>query len=387
MKILVAVTYYDPYVSGLTIYSSRIAKAWASRGHDVTVLTSHHDTTLPKEEVVDGVKIIRCPIWLRISKGVIMPGFWWKAMTTMKDYDAVNIHLPQFDAAWVALMAKLAGTFSFITYHCDLVMPSGFINQLANKVVLWMNRLAGKWVDRVVAYTEDYAAYSFFLPEFKDKTSIIQPPVVLPEVSDEAVDAFIERVNPDGVGPIIGMACRLAADKGAEIVLDALPKILEKYPRACVYFAGPYDNVLGEKEYYLRLKDRFDAMIAENHWRFLGSLNPTEMTKFYRMIDLLTMPSLNRTDSFGLVQIEAMMNEKPVVASNLPGIRVSVTRHQMGRICEIGSGEDLAEKILTVLGEKKDYSDRPAELKAFYSPDHVAKIYEEMIQQYGLKQN
>ncbi len=385
MKILVAVTYYSPYVSGLTIYADRIAKAWAARGHDVTVLTSRHDPKLPKEEIVDGVKIVRCPIWLRISKGVVMPSFWFYALTKMGEFDVVNIHLPQFDAAWVALMARVWKTFSILTYHCDLVMPSGAVNQLANKIVLWMNRIAGKLANQVVAYTEDYAAYSFFLPEFKDKQPIIQPPVELPDVSDEEVSAFIESVNPDGFEPIIGMACRLAEDKGAEILLDALPKIVEKYPKACVYFAGPFDNVLGERPYYERLKPRLDAMIAANHWRFLGSLNPKNMAKFYRMIDVLTMPSLNRTDSFGLVQIEAMMNGKPVVASNLPGIRVSVTRHEMGRICAIGDGDDLAKKLIEVLDEKKDYSSKTEAIRAYYRPDAVAAKYEDVFKANGIE--
>lgn len=386
MKILVAVTYYSPYVSGLTIYSERIAKAWAARGHDVTVLTSWHDRSLPREEIREGVKIIRCPIWLRVSKGAVMPSFWFYALTKMGEYDVVNIHLPQFDAAWVALTAKLSKTFSVLTYHCDLVMPSGFINRVANNVVLWMNRMAGKLADRVVAYTEDYAAYSFFLPEFKSKQAIIQPPVELPDVSDAAVKEFADEMNPDGFGPIIGMACRLAEDKGAEILLDALPAIVAKYPKACVYFAGPYDNVLGERPYYLRLKARFDEMIAANHWRFLGSLSPADMAKFYRMIDVLTMPSLNRTDSFGLVQIEAMMNGKPVVASNLPGIRVSVTRHEMGRICEIGSGDDLAVKLLEVLDEKKNYQEKTTNaIRAYYSPDHVAALYEDMLRGNGIE--
>lgn len=385
MKILVAVTYYSPYVSGLTIYSERIAKAWAARGHEVTVLTSWHDRSLPREEIRDGVKIIRCPIWLRISKGVVMPSFWFYALTKMGEYDVVNIHLPQFDAAWVALAAKFSKTFSVLTYHCDLVMPPGWINRLANNVVLWMNRMAGKLADQVVAYTEDYAAYSFFLPEFKAKLAIIQPPVELPEVSEDEARKFKYDVNPKGFAPIIGMACRLAEDKGAEILLDALPAIVEKYPNACVYFAGPYDNVLGERPYYLRLKARFDEMIVADHWRFLGSLSPVDMAKFYRMIDVLTMPSLNRTDSFGLVQIEAMMNAKPVVASNLPGIRVSVTRHGMGRICEIGSGEDLAAKLLEVLDEKADYQAKTEAIRAYYSPDHVAALYEEMLRENGIK--
>lgn len=384
MKILVAVTYYAPYISGLTIYAERIAKAWADAGHQVTVLTSQHENSLPLEEVIEGVKVVRAPILLRISKGGLMPQFWQKAARLVKESDVVNIHLPQFDAAWVARKARAAGVFSVLTYHCDLQMPSGFVNQLANNVVLKMNDLAGSYCDAIVAYTKDYAEYSLFLPKFREKVNIIQPPVSLPEVSPAEVEAFQQKINPEKKTPIIGMACRFAADKGVEVLLDALPKILAVYPNACVFFAGPYDNVLGERAYYERLKPRLDALIAKGQWKFLGSLNPVEMTKFYRTIDLLTMPSLNRTDSFGLVQIEAMMQGKPCVSANLPGIRVPVTRHEMGQIFEIGNDDDLAEKIIKVLKENRDYSDKKDAVRSFYQPAVVAEAYEKMFEKYGV---
>lgn len=385
MKILVGVTYYTPYVSGLTIYAARIAKAWAARGHEVTVLTSQHDKSLPLEEVIDGVRVVRAPVMLKISKGSVMPAFWTKAVKLVEESDVISIHLPQFDASWLAWLGRHYHKLTVLTYHCDLQMPAGFINQLANKVVLGMNDLAGKYCDVVVGYTEDYAGYSFFLPKFKEKLAIIQPPVELPDVTDEEVCAFQAEKNPEKHGPIIGMACRFAADKGVEVLLDALPKIIEEFPDVCVFFAGPYENVLGEKEYYERLKPRIDAFAAEGHWCFMGSLPPVEMSKFYRTIDVLTMPSLNRTDSFGLVQIESMMNGKPVVAANLPGIRVPVTRHEMGSIIPIGDSDALARQLCDVLHEKKDYSDKQNAIRAYYHPDKVAEAYEQMFAEHGVK--
>ena len=45
------------------------------------------------------------------------------------------------------------------------------------------------------------------------------------------------------------MAARFAAEKGVEVLLDALPAVLEKFPKAQVLFAGQYENVLGEQTY------------------------------------------------------------------------------------------------------------------------------------------
>ena len=72
-----------------------------------------------------------------------------KAIRLVKWADVVNLHLPQFDAAWIAWLGKITKTFTVLTYHCDLVMPAGFINKLSNKFVLWMNDLAAGIVIRL----------------------------------------------------------------------------------------------------------------------------------------------------------------------------------------------------------------------------------------------
>jgi len=79
MKILTVLTYYRPHTSGLTIYAERLARAFAQRGHEVTVMTTQYEKSLPREETMDGVRIIRVPVAARVSKGVLAPTFGWVA--------------------------------------------------------------------------------------------------------------------------------------------------------------------------------------------------------------------------------------------------------------------------------------------------------------------
>ncbi|MBQ4512675.1 MAG: glycosyltransferase family 4 protein [Anaerolineaceae bacterium] len=379
MKILAALTYYKPYISGLTIYAARVAEAWARAGHEVTVLTSRHSADQAPEEMLNGVRVVREPVFLKISKGAVMPKFWLDAAKYVKEADVINIHLPQLESALLARLGRKYGKKIVLTYHCDLQMPSGVINSLANKGVLWMNDLAFRSCDAVVTNSQDYADHSEILSKIKDKVHIIQPPVELDPISDEAAAAFRMKKNADRFSPIIGMACRFAADKGVEILLDALPKVLTAFPKAAVFFMGPYENVLGEAAYYERLKPRIDELIKAGHWQFMGRLPDAEVPAFYRCIDVLTMPSLNRTDSFGLVQIEAMINGKPVAASDLPGIRVPVQRHGMGEIFPVGDANALADALIRILHTKQVYSTEFCEeIKKMYSPDNVAAIYTDL---------
>ena len=148
------------------------------------------------------------------------------------------------------------------------------------------------------------------------------------------------------------MAARFATEKGVEVLLDALPGVLERYPNTLVQFVGPYQNIIGEEEYFERLSKRIKAYEEKGNWQFLGSLNPEQMAAFFPNLDVLVLPSLNSTEAFGLVQIEAMMNGIPCVASELPGVRQPVLRHGMGRIFPIGDSKGLADAILEVLSSQ-----------------------------------
>ena len=101
------------------------------------------------------------------------------------------------------------------------------------------------------------------------------------------------------------------------------------------------------------------------------------MAAFFKNLDLLVVPSINSTESFGLVQIEGMMNGVRCVTSDLPGVRQPVLVHEMGAIFPVADSTGLAEKVIEQLGKVKiDLQD----LHGFdqYSPDAVAEAYEDL---------
>jgi len=378
MKILTVLTYYRPHTSGLTIYAERLARAFARRGHHVTVMTTQYDPSLPREETLDGVRIVRVPVTARISKGVLAPTFGLVATKLVLQHDVVQMHLPQFDAPGVALRGRLFGKPAVLTYHCDLLLPPGLFNRFVNAVVDFQNNLAGMLSNHIVTYTQDYADNSPYLSRYASKLTPILPPVELPDPLPGAVRAFADEHHVKERRPVIGMAARLAAEKGVEVLLDALPTILKKYPKAQVLFAGTYQNVMGEQAYSDRLMPRIREYEIAGHWKFLGNLDPVEMAAFYPSLDVLTVPSLNSTEAFGLVQIEAMMNGVPCVPSALPGVRQPVSMHRMGRVARIGDPADVAESILEVLNEPGKFRGDIESIKKTYDPDSVAAEYEKL---------
>jgi glycosyltransferase involved in cell wall biosynthesis len=378
MKILTVLTYYRPHTSGLTIYAERLARAFVKRGHQVTVMTTQYDPSLPSEELMAGVRVLRVPVAARVSKGVIAPTFGLVATKLVWEHDVVHLHLPQFDAPGVAFRGRLLGRPTMLTYHCDVLLPPGWFNRLVNLVVKFQNNMAGILSNQIVTYTQDYADHSSYLSRYKHKVRAILPPVELPVPRPNVVQAFAEAHHVTEKRPVIGMAARFAAEKGVEVLLDALPAILGKYPKAQVLFAGQYQNVLGEQAYFDHLAPRIREYENSGRWTFLGNLDPEQMAAFYPNLDVLVIPSLNSTEAFGLVQIEAMMNGVPCVASALPGVRMPVQMHGMGCVARIGDPAGLAESILEVLNEPERFKSDPLAIARLYAPDSVAAEYEKL---------
>ncbi|MBH28401.1 MAG: glycosyl transferase family 1 [Chloroflexi bacterium] len=376
MKVLVALTYYRPHVSGLTIYVERLARALVERGHHVTVLTSRFDPNLPSNEVLDGVSVVRVPVVMRVSKGVIMPTIGFVASKLVYSHDVLSIHLPQLDASGIALRARILGKPSILTYHSDLLLPRTIFNRLVNLLVDGSNHVAARLSDAICAYTSDFAISSPLLSRYLSKVHYILPPVTVPDVDSESVKEWAKLHGVMGDYPIIGVASRLAADKGIEFLLNALPKLLEVFPNLKILHAGPIDQVIGESAYYERLKPIFEQY--SQCYKFVGTLDGDDMARFYRSCDLLVLPSINSTETFGLVQIEAALCGVSTIASDLPGVRVPTQMTGMGFTVEPGDSDKLGEGILRLLDENDRYHMRKDEIYAQFAPSLVAEQYESL---------
>jgi glycosyltransferase involved in cell wall biosynthesis len=174
------------------------------------------------------------------------------------------------------------------------------------------------------------------------------------------------------------MAARLATEKGVEYLVQALPQVLEQIPDARLLFVGSYQNVIGEEAYAARILPLIAGL--KNHWSLLGNLSPVEMTAFFKTSEVLVMPSLNSTEAFGLVQVEAMSCGTPVVATDLPGVRMPVKMSGMGRIVPVADAAAIAQAILDILAEPERYRGNYAEIKHKYSPDVIAAGYEKLFE-------
>jgi glycosyltransferase involved in cell wall biosynthesis len=371
--------YYRPHYSGLTIYTERLARALAKRGHQVTVLTSRFDSNLPPSDIRDGVTIIRPRVMLKVSKGVIMPSLPLWAWRLIRQSDVVNAHVPQPDAAVITSLSKLLGIPSVLTYHCDLQLPKGVVHFLANQGSHLANHISANFANAIVTNTLDYAQHSPFLSNYLEKVHPIPPPIELSPIGPRLIETFREKYRIEPEQRIIGMASRLATEKGVEYLVQALPAVLDKFPTARVLFAGQHQGVLGEEIYADKLAPLIQNL--EDHWTFLGILPPDEWSVFFHEAEVTVLPSINSTESFGMVQVESITCGTPVISTDLPGVRQPILTTGMGLTVPPRNASALSEALIDILDNPNGYGGNQQEVINNFCPDTVAAQYEALFDQ------
>jgi glycosyltransferase involved in cell wall biosynthesis len=380
MKILFSLTYYHPHISGLTIYAQRLAEALVTRGHQVTVLTSQHNAELPRENKHEGVHIVRVPVSFRLGKGPVMPSYILTASSLLRQHDITVLNLPNTPIETLSLViaGRLLSRRPLVAiYQCDMQLPDGILSRLVEKMLFAVNAVGGLCFDRIVSITEDYADHSRFLRWFKRKREIIPPAVIMPTPNDEAVKRFRQRVAPGGER-LIGFPARFATEKGVEYMLAALPLIHAQMPRAKLLFTMDPESVIGEEQYWNRMQPLI-ARVRE-HCEFLGTLPRQQLPAFYAGCDVVVLPSINSTEGFGLVQLESMLSGTPVVATNLPGVRVPVQKTGMGHIVAPRDAAALAEAVVDVIQNRQSYVKAREEIEKHFPFERSVDQYEKLLQ-------
>lgn len=349
LRILAALQYYLPHRTGVPIHVQRVAEALVQRGHQVTILAARHSIDLPRDETINGVRIVRLWAPLRVSRGMIMPAYPWAAWGLIRVHDVVWLHTPMLETSLMALLTRLAGKRLIATHHGDLILPPGLFNRFVRWFTFLNYRFMARRAARLIAYSHDYADHSYYLKPFRDRVSVIYPPIEVPAPDPQRVAELRARWQNSG-GPVIGYAGRFVQEKRPDLLIRALEVINRTFPQTRVVFAGEYDIP------YEDTWERNQALVQRyrDQLIFLGQLSSMQaMANFYAACDVLVMPS--DTECFALVQVEAMLCGTPVVMTDTPGGRVPVTVTGMGAIVPRGDWRAIGEAVVDILQHRERY--------------------------------
>lgn len=340
MKILIVLTYYTPYMSGVTEFARMLAEDLAER-HEVTVLTTQHDADLPVEEMIRGVKVVRAPVFARLHKGVISWRFitWFRRLA--RAHDVVNLHMPMLESGLLSLLVPRRKLV--VNYQCDMAVVGGLMDRLAVNVTRLSCWLATRRARDVGVLTHDYAASSSWLSGVSHKQhEVLAPMKLMPWIESSGAGDGVFR---------FGFVGRFVAEKGLPVLLDAFSEIHRRQgANVRLVLVGDTHNVAGGS-----IMDVIHGQISAlgDAVEVRGRVSEDELRAFYAQLDVLVLPSVNRYEAFGMVQLEAMQSGARVLASNLPGVRTIVQNTGNGEVVPIGDAPALAAAMQRMIDSGK----------------------------------
>lgn len=351
MRVLTTISYYAPHISGLTICAQRLMTALTERGFSFVVLTSASSGAQPGKGEQNKVMVRRVPVWVTLGKVPIMPRYPLELWREIRKTELIWIHLPQAEGILTASLAKLTRKPVVTTMHCLPLLPSGWQRLLFQGLFDFLNNVVIRMSDQVVYTSRDYAENTKELLHVSDKSHYIYLPVLGTKDKEQKPAYPPRRIDASRAGKaeskelfVVGFVGRISEDKGLEYLIEALEILKERGYQTKLKIVGP--SAVGESKYQQKIHNLVSRVSIDVD--FLRQLSEVELSRFYGLIDCLVLPSINRTEAFGLVQVEAMMQGVPVVASDLPGVRVPVQLTKGGVVVPPREVRQLADGILKV---------------------------------------
>lgn len=177
----------------------------------------------------------------------------------------------------------------------------------------------------------------------------------------------------------IGFISRLTEGKGAQFLIQALPRVLERFPNTAVGIAGT-----GRYENHLR---RLVARLGlRRHVKFLGFV--ADVSQLLQTVDLVALPTVDSGEVTPTILLEASAAGVPIIASDLPGIREAVVPDQTGILITPGNVDELAHAIIRALSGPQATERMAAEGRAHtqthYALPHTAAQFSAMLRELEL---
>jgi glycosyltransferase involved in cell wall biosynthesis len=325
--------YYPPTTGGIEQHM-QVLCAGLARYIDVTVLVPSRSRRRI-EERRDGVRVIRVPELGRYFSAPFCPSM--PAELRRLSPDLVHLHFPNPTGDLAYLLSGCRAPV-VMTYHADVIRRSRFL-RLYRPV---FGRLAPH-IRRFIATSREYLDSSVFLAPYRDRCMVvpfgIDPDSFALRIGE--VDQVQELRRRHGERLILFLGV-LRYYKGLDVLIRAMAR---GTGRLLIAGRGPQGASLEALMRELGLADRIT---------FLGEVSERERRLLLHACDVFVLPSTDRSEAFGIAQLEAMACGKPVVASDLPtGVRLVNRDGVTGMLVPPGDPDALAGALNELLEDEQ----------------------------------
>ena len=249
-------------------------------------------------------RVICVKAYAKVAGTMIAPGMVRYLRKHKGKYDLIHIHHPDPMAALSLWWSGFRGRV-ILHWHSDIVSQKVFF-ALYKPLQDWLIRRA----DRIVGTTPVYIRESPHLQDVQQKCTFV--PIGIQPVRPDPERAAALRAQTGAVHLVLSVG-RLVPYKGYGYLIDAMSRLPEDW-QLVLGGTGPLREALEKQIADLHLEGRVTL---------LGYIPDEDLPGWYGACDVFVLPSVMKTEAFGIVQIEMMSCGKPVVSTRIPGSGVS----------------------------------------------------------------
>jgi glycosyltransferase involved in cell wall biosynthesis len=346
MRVLHIGKFFPPHPGGIERTCADLCGALSRSGVTTAVLAHTEPGTHHGRQFRDGdvdVTLVACHRQLLYVP--ISPAFPHRLDQLIRRFDPelLHLHLPN-TSAFSALLLRAARRLPWIVHwHADVAADAQHrALRIAYRAYRpWEQRVLAK-ASAIIATSTPYLDASVALAAWRDKVRVI--PLGIAVDDDKADDdKHLSAIAAWSDGLRILAVGRLSYYKGFDVLFDALAQV----PHASLVLVGS-----GEGEAHLRARARECGI--EARVRFAGNVDDAALRALYANAEVLCLPSIDRSEAFGLVLLEAMRAGIAIVASDIRGSGVGyvVRNGETGLLVPPGDAGALAAALLRLANDE-----------------------------------
>ena len=347
---------------------------------DVFVLAPHYKGA-KRFEIMDNMKVYRFKYFIEkyeklAGSGGILP--------TLKKNKLFYLQVPFFLTAEYFSLKKLIKKIKPDIIHAHWIIPQGFITALVKKtsrnkveyvVTSHGSDLMGiKNLSSIKKFVMKNSKYVTVVSSaLKNEVKKIDENIKV-EVIPMGVDTKLFNPNKKDnsikkkyniQGTFLLFVGRLAPEKGIDLLIEAMPEVIKKYPKTKLMIIG--DGTLKNQ-----IQKRVNELKIKENIIFMGWVNNKDLPKYYATADVFVCPS--RREGFGLTFVEAGMSGCFLIGTNTGGIKDIIKDKENGLVIERNSSKEISRAILYYDDKQKINSDYDN-----FSWNHISKRYLEVM--------
>ncbi|RMH03119.1 MAG: glycosyltransferase [Nitrospirae bacterium] len=315
MKILHIYKDYAPVVGGIENHIRWLAEGLAARGHSIHVLVTN-TVAHTRYDQIDGVSVTKCARQLNVSSAPVAFSMPLELRKVGKSADVVHLHAPYPPGELAQLLVR-AGRRTVITYHSDIVKQATLLKFYAPFL-----RWALARADRILVSNPPYIQSSPFLRTVAQadpgKVQVVHFGIDVDRFAAPQPPKRVEQLRRQLGGDVLALFVgRLRYYKGVEVFLQALAHATQV--TGVIVGSGGLEQELHARARSLDLGSRV---------RFAGSVPDDLLPLYYQAADMFVLPSIHRSESLGIVLLEAMASGLPLISTELGTGTSYVNQHR-----------------------------------------------------------